>query len=79
MRSRLVRVGRSRGVRIPESLLARVGISDEVELRVEGGSLVISPVAEPRAGWAEAVAKYGPSRLVDLQEATRFDCTEWVW
>jgi antitoxin MazE len=79
MKTRLVRIGNSRGVRIPKAMLEQVGLEDEIELRVEDGALVISPVTAPRAGWAEAVAKYGPSELLDEPSPTRFDEEEWTW
>ena len=79
MKTRLVRIGNSRGLRLPKPLLEQAGLEDEVEIRVEQGALVIAPVATPRAGWAEAAAKFGPSVLLDAPSATRFDDEEWAW
>ncbi len=79
MKTRLVRIGNSRGLRLPKPLLEQAGLEDEVEIRVEQGALVIAPVAAPRAGWAEAAAKFGPSGLLDAPSATRFDDEEWAW
>lgn len=79
MKTRLVRIGNSRGLRLPKPLLEQAGLEDEVEIRVEQGALVIAPVATPRAGWAEAAAKFGPSGLLDAPSATRFDDEEWAW
>jgi antitoxin MazE len=79
MKTRLVRIGNSRGLRLPKPLLEQAGLEDEVEIRVEQGALVIAPVATRRAGWAEAAAKFGPSPLLDAPSATRFDEGEWVW
>lgn len=79
MRTRLVRIGNSRGLRLPKPLLKQAGLEDEVEIRVEPGALVIAPIAPPRAGWAEAAAKHGPSGLLDTPAATRFDEEEWRW
>jgi len=79
MKTRLVRIGNSRGLRLPKPLLEQAGLEDEVEIRVEQGALVIAPVATPRVGWAEAAAKFGPSGLVDAPSATRFDDEEWAW
>ncbi len=79
MKTRLVRIGNSRGVRIAKPLLEQAGLSDEVEIRVQAGALVISAVAAPRAGWAEAAAEVTPSGLLDAPGATRFDDDEWVW
>jgi antitoxin MazE len=79
MKTRLVRIGNSRGLRLPKPLLEQAGLEDEVEIRVEQGALVIAPVATPRAGWAEAAKKFGPSGLLDAPSATRFDDEEWAW
>jgi antitoxin MazE len=51
MRSKLVKIGNSRGVRIPKALLEEAELTDEVEMRVVGGELLISPV-EPTTGAA---------------------------
>ncbi len=44
MKARLVRIGNSRGVRLPKPLIEEAGLSDEVELQVRDGSVVIRPV-----------------------------------
>lgn len=56
MLSAVKKFGNSAGVLIPKPLLAEIGAKagDSVELKVEGGRLVIEPVIRPaRAGWAE--------------------------
>ena len=45
MRARVVRIGNSRGVRIPKPLIEQVGLQDEVEIAVEGSSLIIRAAA----------------------------------
>jgi antitoxin MazE len=79
VKTRLVRIGNSRGLRLPKPLLEQAGLEDEVEIRVEHGALVIAPIATPRAGWAEAAEKFGPSGLFDAPTATRFEDKEWAW
>jgi antitoxin MazE len=79
MRARLVQIGNSRGLRIAKPLLEEAGLSDEVDIRAQAGALIISAVQSPRAGWAEAAAKYGPSPLLDAPVNTRFDDDEWTW
>ncbi len=46
MKTELVRIGNSRGIRIPKPLIEQCGLGNNVELRVENDSLVISP-----CGW----------------------------
>jgi len=82
MRTRLVRIGRSRGVCIPEDLLRQAEIDGEVELRVADGGLVVTPVRSPRAGWAEAarlVRARGEDGMPDPPTPTRFERAEWEW
>lgn len=79
VKSRLVRIGNSRGIRLAKPILEQAGLDDEVEIRVEPGAVIITAAVSPRAGWAEAVAKYAPANLVDEPSATRFDDEEWTW
>ncbi|MDZ4675792.1 MAG: AbrB/MazE/SpoVT family DNA-binding domain-containing protein [Gemmatimonadota bacterium] len=82
MKARIVRIGNSRGIRIPKPLLEQAGLEEEVVLRVEGGSLIVESAVEVRAGWAEAaqeLAAAGGTGLLDEPVPTRFDAEEWEW
>jgi len=82
VRSKVIKIGNSRGVRIPQPLLEQVGLSDEVELQVEGGKLIIHPVNQPRQGWQAqfaSMAQQGDDRLLDEILPTQWDEEEWVW
>jgi antitoxin MazE len=82
MKARLVRIGNSRGVRLPKPLIEEAGLSDEVELQVRDGSVVIRPVKALRAGWAESAKTLrasGSDGLLDPPTPTRFDEEEWEW
>jgi antitoxin MazE len=80
MKSRLVRIGNSRGLRLAKPLIEQLGIEDEVEMRAEGGALVIRPSRQVRVGWADAAAHLAASGegLLDDGIATRFDAEEWA-
>lgn len=82
MRSRLIRIGNSRGVRIPKTVIEEVGLEGELELQVRGATVVISAPKSPRSGWAEAARRMheaGEDRLLDKETPTRFDREEWRW
>lgn len=82
MKTRLVPIGNSRGVRIPKPLLDQVGLEDEVELRVAENGIVIQAARAPRAEWADAAKllhQRGEDGLLDEPTPTRFDETEWEW
>jgi antitoxin MazE len=82
MKSRLVRIGNSRGVRLPKPLIEEAGLAEEIELQVLGNTVVIRSIHTTRAGWAEAAQRMraaGHDRLLDKATATRFDEEEWSW
>lgn len=82
MRARIVRVGNSRGVRLPKPLLDEAGLPEEVEIHAEPGRIVIEAAVRPRAGWAEAarqMAASGEDGLLDPPTPTGFDSEEWTW
>lgn len=82
MRASIVRIGNSRGLRIPKALLEASGIRDTVDLSIEDGRLIVRPVPSVREGWAEAaqaMAERGEDRLLDPETPTTFDQTEWEW
>ena len=83
MRTRIVRIGNSQGVRIAKHLLDQTGLREEVEIEAEGNHLVIRPLAGPRAGWQEAfqaMAETGDDELLDADlVANRWDEEEWQW
>lgn len=81
MRARIVRIGNSRGVRLPKPLLEQAGLGDEVELTAEAGQILIAAPRVARAGWAEAARQLSAAGVdhVDAAAGTAFDDTEWEW
>lgn len=79
-KAKLVRIGNSRGVRLPKPLIAQAGLSDEVELDVLEGAIVIRAADGPRTGWAAAAAELAAAgnALLDAPTPTDFD-DEWTW
>ena len=54
MKTNIVTIGNSQGIRIPKILLEQSKLSGEVELEVKGDSIVILPARRPRENWDEA-------------------------
>ena len=82
MKTKIIRIGNSRGVRIPKPLLEQAGLADQVILRVINDGIVIESADKPRANWAEAASVLhgrGEDGLIDEPIETKFDETEWVW
>jgi len=84
MRTRIVKIGNSQGIRIPKALLAQTDLHGEVEISVRRGTLVISAAAPARRGWDDAfrqMAACGDDRLLDgdVPPAESFDMEDWDW
>ena len=82
MEAKLVRVGNSKGVRLPKALIEEAGLEDLVTLRVVEGGLLVEPRSAVRSGWSDAARSGGESG--DDTDAgtwppTRFDTAEWTW
>jgi antitoxin MazE len=84
MKTRIVRIGNSQGVRIPKPLLDQSGIVGEVELVVQDGQIIIRGAEKPRADWARAfrsMAEVGDDQLLDPEifAGSSWDDEEWEW
>ena len=80
--TQIVKIGNSRGVRLPKLLIEQMGFINEVEIVVQRGQLVLRPVTRPRRGWEEqfrALAKHGDDKLLDEPISTQWDRREWKW
>lgn len=82
IRTQVVKIGNSRGIRIPKPFLDQTRLGNEVEIAVQRGTIVIRPLSRPRSGWAEqflAMAEQGDDKLLDKPMPTKWDRSEWVW
>jgi antitoxin MazE len=84
VKSRIVKMGNSKGVRIPKPILEQLALGEDVEISVRGDQLVIRPSRRPRAGWEEQFARMaqrGDDRLLDDQDVslTEWDQDDWQW
>jgi antitoxin MazE len=82
IRTQIVKIGNSRGVRLPKLLIEQIGFGSEVEIVVQRGQLVLRPAVLTRRGWAEqfsAMAKQGDDKMLDESTPTQWDRNEWQW
>lgn len=84
MKTRIIKIGNSQGVRIPKLLLERSNLAEEVELEAQDNQIVIRSTREPRAGWEHAFRRMAESKddkLIDegTTTQTRWDEDEWEW
>ncbi|MBP1464154.1 AbrB/MazE/SpoVT family DNA-binding domain-containing protein [Candidatus Chloroploca sp. M-50] len=83
IKTRLIKIGNSHGVRIPKVVRDQVGLTDAIELEVQGAQLIVRSGSAPRASWAaqfQQMAEQQDDRLLDLdQPPTLWDEREWEW
>ncbi|MBW4549982.1 MAG: AbrB/MazE/SpoVT family DNA-binding domain-containing protein [Aphanocapsa sp. GSE-SYN-MK-11-07L] len=82
IRTRIVKIGNSQGIRIPKLLLEQSGIHSEVEIEVQGDHLTIRTASRLRNGWDEAFAEMADRHddiLLDEINPTDWDQVEWEW
>ena len=84
VRTKIIPIGNSQGIRLPKLLLEQSDLSGDVDLELDHGRIVIHPVSRPRKGWDEAfqaMAEKGEDRLLDDDSTGRtpWDANEWEW
>ncbi|CAN5665925.1 hypothetical protein BH24ACI1_BH24ACI1_14360 [soil metagenome] len=83
MKTSIVTIGNSQGIRIPKILLEQSKLSGEVELEVKGESIVILPARKPRQNWDEefqtALAEDGEEEILGGDVQNNFDEEDWEW
>ncbi|MGD1867161.1 MAG: AbrB/MazE/SpoVT family DNA-binding domain-containing protein [Phormidesmis sp.] len=82
IKTKLIKIGNSQGIRIPKVLIEQCGLSSEVELELIDSELRIRPASTVRVGWEDAFIKMsvrGDDQLLDEPIETEWDKTEWEW
>lgn len=83
IKTRLVKIGNSQGLRIPKLVLDQLNLSSDVELEVQGDHLIVRPSIHPRADWGaqfRQMAEHGDDQLLDVDAPlTEWEATEWRW
>jgi len=84
IKTHIVRIGNSQGIRLPQSLIEQCQLQGELELEPHSDHLIIRAVAKPRAGWEQAfqtMAKQEDDQLLDGNSMLEhdWDRDEWEW
>jgi antitoxin MazE len=84
IKTRIIQIGNSQGIRIPKPILKQLGFGEEVELEVLPDQLIIRSAQQPRQRWEEyfkAMAEAGDDQLLDDEPFLLSDWeeSEWEW
>jgi len=80
MKTGIIKIGNSKGLRLSKTILEKYSIGEEVELILEKEHIIIKAIEEPRKNWDEAFKKMhekGDDKLImdDIFEDEEFE--EW--
>lgn len=78
-KTRIVKLGNTQGIEIPQQLLDESGIESEVEVYAEHHRLIIKSPLQPRLNWEQALKTMATNQddvLLDDDIPTDWDKTE---
>lgn len=82
MKTSIIQIGNSQGIRIPKVLLEETRITGEVDLERHPDGILIRNAQKPRSGWDEAfkaLAENEDEDLAGTRTASSFDKKDWQW
>jgi antitoxin MazE len=80
MKSNLIKIGNSKGVRITSSIIKECELGNEVEIKVVDKKVIIEALKEPRSNWNssfEKMHKNNEDKLI-AEDSHDFD-KDWEW
>ena len=85
MKTKIIRIGNSQGVRIPKPLIEESGITEEIEMILRDNEIVLRSAETIRKDWGasfEKMAKEEDDALLDqetIEKTSDWDEGEWTW
>ena len=77
----VVRIGNSKGIRLPKAILEQCHITDQVDVEVNKQNITLKAHRQPREGWAEQMKKMherGDDQLL-IPDNVDLDFEGWEW
>jgi len=79
MKAKVIKIGNSKGVRLPKSTLELCNLTDEVDIEVgQNGELILRPAKKVRQNWEESFSNLAQKEPLDFVK-NDFDEEEWEW
>lgn len=83
MKTKIIKIGNSQGVRIPKPIIEQSGLEGEIELLLRDNEIILKAVEEPRVEWDSSFKKMANQNddvlLDENDSSTEWDDTEWTW
>jgi antitoxin MazE len=80
---KVIDIGNSKGIRLPQALIKNYGIADEIKVELNEEGILLKPIKGIRKGWEEQF-KNAATPVSTEEEAwqepnNKFDGEEWEW
>lgn len=84
MKIKVIQIGNSKGIRLPQAILHQYQLKDEVMIELKKEGILISPLNKPRADWEEQFkhqsVEYTQKEKEWIHIENKFDKEdEWTW
>lgn len=80
MKLSVVKIGNSKGIRIPKAVLEECHIEDEVDLLINNNKLIVVPLkSKPREGWEKQFKTMSSNKDDKLLIPDSIDLSDWEW
>lgn len=77
----LIKIGNSKGIRIPSHIIKECNIKDKIELEIVENTITIKAVEKPRADWDngfQRMHKNKDDKLI-IDEEIDINTGDWEW
>ena len=85
MKTKIIRIGNSQGVRIPKPLIEESGLTEEIEMILRDNEIVLRSAETTRKDWEASFEKMAEQRddvlldQMDIEKPSDWDEAEWSW
>ena len=81
MITKIVPIGNSKGIRLPNYLLKELNINSQIEIIPDKNKneIILRPVSSPRAGWDDAFKDMKDNSDDTLLIDDSLDLNDWEW
>ena len=81
MHTDIIKIGNSRGIRIPAYILKECNIDNEVDIQVNEGKIILAPVKAARVGWNKKFKEMHENNedCLLINEDVDIELEDWKW
>ena len=83
MRIKVINIGNSKGIRLPQALIQQYNLDNEVAVELTKEGIMLTSTHKARTGWEDqfkkATAKITTEEKSWMDSSNKFDKEEWTW